>query len=62
MHAYDHYAVKAKLTTCPSCMKHAEIIDSFTLASTDGPAAHVKVRCEGGHVYTMLVDDVPSLN
>ena len=36
MHAYQHYAVKASLTTCPSCMKRAEIVDTFTLPSTDG--------------------------
>ena len=62
MHAYDHYAVKAKLTTCPSCLKRAEIVDQFTLSSTDGPAAHVKVRCDDGHVYTLLVGDAPSSN
>jgi hypothetical protein len=37
MHAYHHYAVKATLTTCPSCLKRAEIVDRFTLPSTDGP-------------------------
>jgi hypothetical protein len=57
MNAYQHYAVKTMLTTCPSCMRPAEIVDRFTLASTDGPAAHVKVRCETGHWYTLLVGD-----
>jgi hypothetical protein len=60
MHAYHHYAVKAMTTTCPSCLKRAEIVDRFTLASTDGPATHLKVRCGDGHVYTVLVDDAPS--
>jgi hypothetical protein len=62
MHAYDHYAAKVMLTTCPSCHKQAEIIDRFTLPSTDGPAVHLKVRCEGGHAYTVLVDDAHSVN
>jgi hypothetical protein len=62
MHAYHHYAVKAMLTTCPSCLQRAEILDRFVLASTDGPATHVKVRCADGHVYTLLVDDAPNPN
>jgi hypothetical protein len=37
IHAYRHYAVKATLTTCPSCLKRAEIVDRFTLPPTDGP-------------------------
>jgi hypothetical protein len=59
MHAYDHYAVKTMLTTCPSCLKPAEIVDRFTLPSTDGPAEHIKVRCVDKHVYTVLVDNDP---
>jgi hypothetical protein len=62
MHAYNHYADRARRTTCPSCLKQAEIVDHFVLASTDGPALHVKVRCDDGHVYTLLVDDSPSSN
>jgi hypothetical protein len=62
MHAYNHYAVRVMRTTCPSCLKQAEIVDQFVLASTDGPAAHVRVRCEDAHVYTLLVDDSPSSN
>jgi hypothetical protein len=62
MHAYHHYAVKTMLTTCPSCLRQAEIVDRFTLASTDGPATHVKVRCETGHWYTVLVEGGPNYN
>jgi hypothetical protein len=62
MHAYNHRAVKAMPTTCPSCLKRAEIIDRFVLGSTDGPATHLKVRCADGHVYTVLVDDTPGRN
>jgi hypothetical protein len=62
MHAYHHYAIKATLTTCPSCHKRAEIIDRFTLPSTDGPIVHLKVRCEDGHAYTVLVDNTAAVN
>jgi len=34
----------------------AQVIDLFTLQSTDGPARHAKVRCKGGHNYTVLID------
>jgi hypothetical protein len=50
------------VTTCPSCLQRAEIIDRFVLASTDGPATHLKVRCADGHVYTVLVDDEPNVH
>jgi hypothetical protein len=62
MHAYHHYAIKATLTSCPSCHKRAEIIDCFTLPSTDGPVVHLKVRCEDGHAYTVVVDDKAAVN
>jgi hypothetical protein len=62
MHADNDYAVKAMPTTCPSCLKPAEIVDRFVLGSTAGPATHLKVRCADGHVYTVLVDDGPSPN
>ena len=62
MHAYHHHLVKATLTTCPSCLKRAEVINRFTLPSTDGPAHHMKVRCSSGHVYTVLVDDAFTWN
>ena len=59
MHAYDHYAAHAirnMTSTCPTCRRPAQLIDLFTLQSTDGPARHAKVRCEGGHRYTLLID------
>ncbi len=61
MHAYHHHAVKTQTTTCPTCLKPAEIVDRFTLASTDGPAEHIKVRCSSGHVYTLLVEEAQTL-
>ncbi len=62
MHADDDHSLKTMPTTCPSCLKRAEILDRFVLGSTDGPATHLKVRCADGHVYTVLVDDAPSRN
>jgi hypothetical protein len=62
MHANHRHAARGMLTTCPSCLQRAEIVDRFTLPSTSGPASHVRVRCGDGHVYTVLVDDAPSLN
>jgi hypothetical protein len=37
--------------TCPGCGAAAEITERFTLASTDGPVAHVALSCAGGHHY-----------
>jgi hypothetical protein len=37
---------------CPQCAQPAEIIDRFSLGSTDGPLEHVKLRCERGHWFT----------
>ncbi|HEY7619976.1 MAG TPA: hypothetical protein VH834_09390 [Solirubrobacteraceae bacterium] len=62
MHAYNSNAVEGTVTTCPACLQRAEIIDRFVLASTDGPATHLKVRCDDGHVYTVLVDDTPNVH
>ena len=31
--------------TCPGCGATAEITERFTLASTDGPVAHVALSC-----------------
>ena len=39
--------------TCPGCGAPAEITERFTLASTDGPVAHVAMSCVGGHHYRM---------
>ena len=39
--------------TCPGGGAAAEITERFTLASTDGPVAHVAMSCVGGHHYRM---------
>ena len=47
-------------TTCPGCGAAAEITERFTLASTDGPVAHVALSCTGGHHYRMATDKLPA--
>ena len=47
------------MTSCPGCGAPAEITERFTLASTDGPVAHVAVCCAGGHHYRMAADRLP---
>jgi hypothetical protein len=47
------------LTSCPDCHAPAEITDRFTLASTDGPVAHVAVSCLAGHHFRMPADMLP---
>jgi hypothetical protein len=43
---------------CPTCHERAEIVDRFSLDSTDGPLRHLKIRCAAGHWYTMPADRV----
>jgi hypothetical protein len=50
------------LTSCPDCHAPAEVTDRFTLASTDGPVAHVAVSCLAGHHYRMPADKLPGLS
>ena len=44
------------LIGCPECHAPAEIIDRFTLPSTDGPIEHVDVCCCAGHFFRMPED------
>ena len=46
---------------CPQCELPAEVIDRFSLPSTDGPIAHIKTACFAGHVFTPPADDVAFL-
>ncbi len=42
---------------CPECCRLAEIVDTFSLASTDGPVEHFRLRCEAGrHHLTLLTE------
>jgi hypothetical protein len=49
---------KTEYVACPECSEPAEIVDSFTLVSTDGPLEHVKVRCDAGHWFMLPADRV----
>ena len=43
---------------CPRCDLPANIVDRFSLTSTDGPVNHVKIVCVGGHWFTPATDEV----
>jgi hypothetical protein len=47
-------------TPCPDCGAAAEITERFTLASTDGPIAHVALSCTAGHHLRMSEDRLAS--
>jgi hypothetical protein len=37
----------------PTCRALAEVIDRFSLYSTDGPVEHVRTRCIHSHHFTV---------
>jgi hypothetical protein len=47
--------------TCPEpgCSMPAEILERFTLLSTNGPVEHLKTVCARGHVLTPLTGMMP---
>ena len=45
---------------CPACGAPAEILERFSLPSTEGPAAHVTVSCAAGHHFRMAADRLPA--
>jgi hypothetical protein len=47
-----------ELIACPQpdCLAPAQVVDRFTLASTDGPVDHVKTMCLAGHGFTPTAD------
>jgi hypothetical protein len=47
---------------CPECELPAEILDRFSLNSTDGPVEHLKIRCLGGHWFTPCALDVQTFS
>jgi hypothetical protein len=40
----------------PGCGMPAEILDRYTLPSTDGPVEHIAVRCIDRHQFLMPVE------
>lgn len=53
----DVAAVLPEIIACPepACLAPAEVVERFSLASTDGPIEHVKTRCLEGHGLTPRV-------
>ncbi len=51
-----------QFTYCPhpACCALAEILDRFTLQSTDGPVEHVRVLCLNRHRFALPVDSLPA--
>jgi hypothetical protein len=45
---------------CPECGAPADIMERFSLPSTDGPVAHVAVSCAVGHHLRMAADRLPA--
>jgi hypothetical protein len=41
---------------CPDCGLPAEILDLFSLDSTDGPIEHIVLACIDGHYFRMPAD------
>lgn len=48
------------LIVCPKCGELAEVLDRFTLSSTDGPVEHVRTYCVRRHSFLMPLTDVES--
>jgi len=51
-----------QFTYCPhpACCALAEILDRFTLQSTDGPVEHVRVLCLNQHRFALPVGSLPA--
>jgi len=49
-----------RLISCPECGLPAEILDRFSLPSTEGAVAHIALGCLGGHFFRMAVDRLPA--
>jgi hypothetical protein len=45
--------VIGQLLDCPGCAQPAEVLDTFTLPSTHGPAPHVRIGCVARHYFMM---------
>jgi hypothetical protein len=48
------------LISCPDCELPAEVVDWFSLDSTDGPVDHVALGCIDGHHFRMALDRLPA--
>jgi hypothetical protein len=57
-HALPLSTARLAPVACPTCREPAEVLDGFSLAASDGPSRHLKIRCRGGHWYTLPADRV----
>ncbi len=48
-----------QIVDCPECLLPAEVQWRADLASTDGPVAHLKIRCLAGHWYLLPENRLP---
>jgi hypothetical protein len=46
---------------CPQCELPAEIVDRYSMSSTDGRVDFLKIACLAGHWFTPAVADVEVL-
>ena len=53
-------AGQERLISCPECGLPAEVLDRFSLASTEGAVAHIALGCVDGHFFRMAVDRLPA--
>jgi hypothetical protein len=58
----DRHDIELELAVCPECFAPAEIVDRFTLGSTDGGVEHVKVRCLERHSFLMPAASLPTVS
>lgn len=57
----DRHDDELDLVVCPECGAPAEVLDRFTLGSTDGGVEHVKVQCVGWHWFLMPAGSLPTV-
>jgi hypothetical protein len=50
-----------RIVGCPECGLPAEILEQFSLISTDGNVEHVALGCVDGHYFRMPADRFPEL-
>jgi hypothetical protein len=58
----DRHDDELDLVVCPECFAPAEILDRFTLGSTDGAVEHVKVQCLRRHWFLMPASSLPTVS
>jgi hypothetical protein len=57
----DDRNTELDLVVCPECAAPAEVVDRFTLPSTDGDVEHVKVQCLVRHWFLLPTAGLPTV-